>query len=138
MKFEISFERVYPHPPAKVWRAVTDAAALGEWLMETDFAPRPGRDFRMWCDDGAGGTDTYLCKVLECEPPRRMLWSWALDGDPERGETFVEITVEPAAGGTRVTITHRGDRDPDTIEKFKGGWPAKLEALEALLSAAAS
>ena len=135
MKFEIRFERLYPHPPQKVWRALVDPAALGEWLRETDFAPETGPAFKMWCDDGAGGPDTYLCTLLDFDPPRRMVWSWALDGAARRDETFVEITVEPAPGGARVTVTHSGDLDPGASEKFKGGWPAKLDSLEAVLSA---
>lgn len=134
MKFEIAFERVYPHPPKKVWRALTDPAALSEWLMETDFVPQVGRTFTMRCDDGEGGTDTYICTLLEYDPPKRMLWSWVLDGSRHQGDTFVEFKLEPASNGTRVTVTHTGDRDPGTIEKFKGGWPHKLDQLGTVLS----
>jgi uncharacterized protein YndB with AHSA1/START domain len=134
MKFEIAFERVYPHPPEKIWRALTDPVALGEWLMETDFVPEVGRTFTMWCDDREGGTDTYICTLLEYDPPNRMLWSWVLDGSQDQGDTYVEFKVEAVASGTRVTITHTGDRDPDTIEKFKGGWPYKLDQLGTVLA----
>lgn len=134
MKFEIAFERVYPHPPEKVWRALTDPTALGQWLMETNFAPEVGRKFTMWCNDGEGGTDTYVCTLLEYNPPNRMLWSWVLDGSQHQGDTFVEFKVVPVASGTKVTITHTGDRDPETIEKFKGGWQYKLDQLGTLLS----
>lgn len=134
MKFEIKFERVYPHPPEAVWRALTDPAALGEWLMETDFLPEIGRGFRLWCDDGEGGTDTYLCQLLEYEPPARMLWSWVLEEDPDESEMRVELRVDPEGDGAKVTIVHSGDRDAETVEKFKGGWPIKLQDLAALLS----
>ncbi len=134
MKFEIAFERVYPHPPQKIWRALTDPVALGEWLMETDFVPEVGRTFTMWCDDGEGGTDTYICTLLEYHPPTRMLWSWVLDGSQDQGDTYVKFRVEQLASGTKVTITHTGDRDPDTVEKFKGGWPYKLDQLGTALS----
>ena len=129
MKFDIAFERVYAHPIEKVWQALSNAQALGSWLMETDFVPEVGRDFEMSCDDGAGGTDVYRCKVLELEPPRRMLWSWLLEGREHLGETFVELRLEPVAEGTRLRIRHSGDRDPDTIEAFKSGWPHKLDVL---------
>lgn len=134
MKFEIAFERVYPHPPEKVWRALINREALGQWLMETDFVPEVGRTFTMWCDDGGGGTDTYICSLLEYAPPTRMVWSWVLDGSQAQGNTYVEFKVEPVASGAKVTITHTGDRDPDTIEQFKGGWPHKLDQLGTVLS----
>ena len=83
----------------------------------------------MWCDDGDGGTDLYLCKVLELDPPHHMLWSWILDGRQNEGETYVEFQLEEVSRGTHLTIRHTGDRDPETIEKFKGGWPVKLKQL---------
>jgi len=133
MKFEIAFQRTYPHPPEKVWRALTEPGALGDWLMETDFSPEIGRAFHMWCDDAKGGRDTYLCRVLELEPLHRMVWSWVLDGRQDDGETIVEFRLEKVPEGTRLTVRHSGDRDPDTIERFRGGWPVKLDQLEATL-----
>lgn len=134
MKFEIDFERTYPFPPDKLWRALTEKDALGQWLMETDFKPEVGRAFKMWCRDETGGTDTYLCVLLEYDPPKRMVWSWILEGRQDLGETLVEFRVEPVDGGTRVTIVHSGDRDAATIEKFRDGWPTKLRQLESTLS----
>lgn len=134
MRFELPFERTFPHPIGKVWHALTDASALGVWLMKTDFVAEKGRTFRMWCDDGQGGTDLYLCDVLELEPQRRMVWSWVLDGQQDAGTTVVEFHLEEVPEGTRLTIRHTGDLDPETIEKFKGGWPAKLDILEKSLS----
>ncbi len=135
MKFDITVDRIYPHPIEKVWHAVTDRTALGAWLMETDFVPKAGHEFQMWCDDGEGGKDRYLCKVLEIAPPKRMLWSWVLDGRQSDGETTVEFVLEEVAGGTRLIIRHRGDRDANTIDKFKSGWPYKLEQLESVFQA---
>ena len=129
MKFDIAFQRTYRHAIERVWRAVTDREALGAWLMESDFLPEAGRDFQMWCDDGEGGRKCYLCKVLEIEPPTRMLWSWLLDGRQDAGETTVEFLLEEVADGTRLTIRHRGDRDTETIDKFKSGWPHKMDQL---------
>lgn len=129
MKFDISFDRVYPHAIETVWDALTNPDALGQWLMRTDFAAEQGRPFRMWCETKDGGTDEYDCKVLEIDPPRRMLWSWILDGRQKDGETLVEYSLEETDDGTRLTIRHSGDRDEATIEAFKGGWKAKLDAL---------
>ncbi|HSS64721.1 MAG TPA: SRPBCC domain-containing protein [Gammaproteobacteria bacterium] len=129
MKFEIELSRTYPHPVQEVWRALTDSAALGEWLMETDFVPEPGREFQMWCETDEGHTDIYLCKVLEIEIEKRMLWSWVLKGREGDGATTVEFVLDAVEAGTRVTIIHRGDRDEKTIERFKGGWPVKLDQL---------
>ena len=130
MKFDIEFDRTYPHAIDKVWRALTEPAALGTWLMKTDFVPKPGHSFRMWCEDEHGGTDRYLCSVLELDPPHRMAWSWVLEGMDDEGETYVEFRLRKVAEGTHLTIRHSGDRDPQTIERFKTGWPTKLRMLE--------
>jgi predicted enzyme related to lactoylglutathione lyase len=38
MKRDLRFEVFLPHPPEKVWRALTDPRAIAQWLMENDFA----------------------------------------------------------------------------------------------------
>src|SRR5271155_1823665 len=39
-------EREMPHPPEKIWRALTEGALLKEWLLENDFEPTVGHKFR--------------------------------------------------------------------------------------------
>jgi uncharacterized protein YndB with AHSA1/START domain len=133
MKFEIELEKTYPQPIDKVWRALTDREALGSWLMKTDFAPEAGRAFQMWCEDGEGGTERYLCEVLELEPPRRMVWSWTVESRQGEDRTRVEFRLEERPGGTRLTIRHTGDRDTETVERYRGGWPGKLGQLADVL-----
>jgi uncharacterized protein YndB with AHSA1/START domain len=89
----------------------------------------------MWCEDAEGNTDVYRCKVLVLEPPRRMVWSWVLEGHESEGLTRVEFRLADVQGGTLLTVEHSGDRDPDTIERFKGGWPVKLDQLATTLDA---
>lgn len=130
MKFELEFDRTYPHPAEKVWHALTDPGALGTWLMETDFVPEHGRSFQMRCENEDGKTDTYLCSVIELEPPHRMVWSWILDGMQQQGKARIEFNLREVPGGTELTIRHSGDWEPSTVERFKGGWPVKLQQLE--------
>jgi uncharacterized protein YndB with AHSA1/START domain len=138
MPFELTFQRTFPHPRGKVWRALTDPIALGIWLMETNFAPEIGRAFEMYCDDGHGSIDRYLCKLLAIEPQHRMVWSWVLDGHQASGETIIEFRVAEVPEGTSLEIRHSGELDPETIAKFKSGWPEKLQQLAAYTSEAIS
>ena len=39
----IVVERLMPHPPEKIWRALTQAHLIEQWLMKNDFEPRLGR-----------------------------------------------------------------------------------------------
>ena len=84
----------------------------------------------MWCEDGEGGTDRYVCKIVEIESPNRIVWSWVLDGRQAHGETRVDFCLEEVSGGTRLSVRHSGDRDSDTIERFRAGWPVKLDQLD--------
>jgi glutathione S-transferase len=49
MKRDLRLEAFHPHPPALASRALTERAALKEWLMENDFEPVVGhvRDDRL-------------------------------------------------------------------------------------------
>ena len=38
----IVIEREMPHPPERVWRALTQGALIEEWLMENDLQPVVG------------------------------------------------------------------------------------------------
>ena len=43
----VLIERELPHPPEKVWRALTQSALIEEWLMKNDFEPVVGRRFTL-------------------------------------------------------------------------------------------
>ena len=36
-------EREIPHPPEKIWRALTQSHLIAEWLMKNDFEPVPSQ-----------------------------------------------------------------------------------------------
>lgn len=136
MKFEVVVEEDFPHPIEKVWTAMTERKALGEWLLETDnFRPEVGCKFEMYCTNDDGTRDVYRMEVLELEAPRRMLWSWVLSGNESQGLTEVEFVLNEIEGGTRVTVRHRGDRDREMLERFRSGWPFKLRAMADFLKA---
>lgn len=128
MKLELFLDEFYPHPLEKVWRALTDPAALAVWLlMSNDFEPRLGRrftfraaprpDFRGWIE----------CEVIALEPPTRMAWSWQSSdvGEPTR----VEFNLKAVEGGTRLTLAHTGDAPPDMITRVTAGWRLRVQIL---------
>ena len=39
-------EREVPHPPEKIWRALTQPHLIEEWLMKNDFKPVVGPRFQ--------------------------------------------------------------------------------------------
>lgn len=66
-----------PHPPAKVWRVLTEPALLARWLMENDFQPSVGHRFHLRATPIPGQWDGVVaCEVLEVEPHRLLRYSW--------------------------------------------------------------
>lgn len=100
-----------PHPPERVWVALTDPHALAEWLMPNTFRAELGHRFEFRYDkQPLCGSGVTSCTVLELDPPRRMVWSW-LNEDakrPGRQPMRVEWTLVPEANGTRLILVHSG------------------------------
>jgi uncharacterized protein YndB with AHSA1/START domain len=127
VNLDLVFEEVLPHPVEAVWGALTDAAAISEWLMATtDFRPQVGARFRM--QTGRLSADGWVdAEVLELDPPRRMVWAWSVnDGRPPTTVTF-ELASE--ADGTRLTLTHVGQIDPVVGGLLRDGWPGRIDLL---------
>ena len=129
------------HPPGKVWAALTTAEGLGAWFgNEATIDLRPGGAARMrW----AGGHAVDL-RVERVEEPRVFGFTWHISGlpddDPRR--TYVEFTLEPADGGTRLTVVESGFAqlsDQAFHDAFDGntkGWASELAELATYLDAA--
>ena len=100
----INLEATYPHPPERVWAALTDPRAMAEWLMPNDFEPHLGHRFQFRVDNAKGWSGIVDCVVTEIAPPRRLAYSWKSD----KVDTHVSWTLEAAAGGTRLLLEHSG------------------------------
>src|SRR6266498_2808466 len=53
---DIVVEDVLPHPPEKVWKALTTAELIGRWLMPNDFEPVAGKRFTFTTQPEGTGT----------------------------------------------------------------------------------
>jgi uncharacterized protein YndB with AHSA1/START domain len=106
VKRDLKFEATYPHAIEKVWRAITDPAAIKEWLMPNDFQPKLGHKFMFTSTPQPGWDGKSYCEVIEFDPPRRLAYTWR--GGPI--DTVLRITLEPVASGTRLVLEHTGFR----------------------------
>lgn len=130
----IVVERVMPHPPEKIWRALTQSELIAEWLMQNDFFPVVGHKFNFRAKPVAGWNGVTDCEVLGIEPTKRLVYSWNASGEQAKDglKSIVTWTLTPQAGGTHVRMEHSGFRPQDEAG-FKGmgaGWPRILERLE--------
>jgi uncharacterized protein YndB with AHSA1/START domain len=125
-------ERTLPHAPEKVWRALTETALIADWLMANDFKPVVGHRFSFRTEPAHGWSGVVESEVLEVETARRLVYRWASDGGLD---TVVAWTLEPALGGTRLTMEQSGFR-PQDVRNRQGaqfGWNSNLDGLERVL-----
>lgn len=109
MKRDLIFEATYPHDVDRVWRALSDPAAMAEWLMPNDFQPRLGHKFHFRTKPAPGFDGIVNCEVKEIDPPRRLAFTWK--GGPV--DTVVAFTlVSTSPGETRLRLEQRGFQGP--------------------------
>lgn len=104
---DIIVRRDFSHPPARVWRAMTDPKIIRQWLAPDhtmtgcEMDARPGGSFRYdWPDFYFSGP------ILEAEAPRHMVLVEHFNGDTSHGPT-VTTSLVAKGSGTRMTVVMR-------------------------------
>ncbi|MGH3319231.1 MAG: SRPBCC family protein [Streptosporangiaceae bacterium] len=135
----IRLDEFLPHPPAKVWRALTEADLLARWLMPNDFKPVVGHRFTFRAEPipSADFDGVVHCEVLALERERMLRIGW-------RGGAGLDTTVtwrlEPEGRGTRLFLEHDGfDPDSQVQQRARrgmaGGWRSHvMRRLDAYLA----
>lgn len=127
-------ERVMPHPPEKIWRALTEGPLIEQWLMKNDFRPVEGHRFQFRAEPNPHWNGVTDCEVLAVEPHRRLSYRWCSSGEEKADglDTVVTWTLSPAEGGTLVRMEHAGFR-PEDEGFYQGagyGWQKFVKGLE--------
>ena len=134
-------------PVGRVWAALTDHRAFGDWFgvrLDGPFAvgatttgriTHPGYEHVRW-----------RATVTAMDAPRRFAFTWphpasldAPDGDFEAApSTLVEFRLEEMdGGGTRLTMSESGfaalpsDRRGEAMRRNEGGWEEQCRNIEA-------
>jgi uncharacterized protein YndB with AHSA1/START domain len=125
-------ERVFPHPPEKLWRALTENPLIAQWLMKNDFEPVVGRKFQFRSEPVPNWNGVIDCEVLIVDRLKRLSYSWS-----SMGLDFVVLwTLTPGEGGTHLRMEQSGFR-PDQQQAYKGanyGWQKFLGNLERVVA----
>lgn len=123
-------------PPARAFRVFT--REIGRWWpLRQGFSMRPEQANGIFLDDRAGGrfyerladgTEIEIGRVLRCEPPGLIVFTWR--GPAWETPTEVEVRFIGTADGTRVELEHRGFETGDDMQRrgraFAGGWDTVL------------
>ena len=123
-------EREIPHPPEKIWRALTQPHLIEVWLMKNDFKPVVGHSFNLRGDWG-GVLD---CEVLAVEPNKTLSYTWNFTHDDVAYnlKSVMTFTLTPTSTGTHLRMEQSGFR-PDQKQAFQGakfGWQKFFADLE--------
>ncbi|HEY7993392.1 MAG TPA: SRPBCC family protein [Candidatus Eremiobacteraceae bacterium] len=144
-------------PQERVWRAISDAAEFGSWFgMEIDGTFTAGSEVRgrikpTIADAAvaerqkkyAGAPIAFFIERIE--PMRTFAFRWhpyAIDTSVDYSKepmTLVTFTLEPAEGGTTLTVVETGfdsipiERRADAFEANEEGWTLQLQLIEKYL-----
>jgi len=124
----VVIDRRIPHPPEKIWRALTEGALMEEWLMTNDFKPVVGHRFTFRATPVPGWSGVIECEVLVVEPPSVLSYSWGTLGIG----TAVTFTLTPTESGTHLRLEQSGF-GPGQDQNYKGakyGWTNFLGKLD--------
>ncbi len=105
MKSDLRLEAVYPYPPERVWRALTDPRELAQWLMNNNFEAKVGHKFELRGQPRPGFDGTVHCEIVEIDPYRELTYKWVTGNL----HTTVRFSLQSAEhGGTRLRLEHSG------------------------------
>jgi uncharacterized protein YndB with AHSA1/START domain len=120
----------------RLWTALTDPTEMREyWFgMHQDCDFKPGSPWRLVFSDGRVAD---AGKVLEADPPRRLVLEWQNEFRPElkaEGPARCTYEIEPQGEAVKLTITHAIERpNSQFIGAVSQGWPKIVSNLKSLL-----
>jgi uncharacterized protein YndB with AHSA1/START domain len=121
--------------PQKLWQALTD----GEVTKRYFFGETVHSDWKAgsaWHSTGPEGSRDVEGKVLESDPPRRLVMTWRVLYDPDLSGELSRITylIERRGDVCKLAVTHELADAPKTAKHVsKDGWTLILSGLKTLL-----
>jgi len=136
----LRFERRYPHPPERVWRAITEPAELAAWFPSNVEGDRSvGAELRFVDDDQRAAAreageptrddgPVFRGRVVAFDPPTVFSFTW--------GGELLRFELTPDGDGTTLVFTQVVSHQ-SVAARNGAGWHACLVALDDLLGAGA-
>ena len=119
-RWQLRFVRSLPHPPEKVWRALTEPEDLKAWFPTAIIGARsPGAPLKFEFPNNEG--PPFDGEMLVYEPPKRLEFRW--------GPDTLRFELEPDGDGCSLTLV-------DVLEELGkaardgAGWHVCLEGLQ--------
>ena len=120
-KWTLVLERELAHPPAKVWRALTEPEHLREWAPFDADRKLDSVGAATLATVGAPTPQVSQSQIKRADAPRLLEFDW--------GGQDIRWELQPtAAGGTRLTLWHNIARS--FVAMGAAGWHVCLDVLE--------
>jgi uncharacterized protein YndB with AHSA1/START domain len=140
--------------PEKIWKALVEPETTTKFWQHvniSDWKPGSRWEHRR---DGPQGEALIQGRVLECEPPKRLVMTWAPPEDERDGAAAqagseaearaggysrVSIDLAPVGGVTKLTVTHDWlESGSEMLSSISEGWPKVLSSLKSLMETGSS
>ena len=138
----LRIERTFDATAEQVFDAWTSEEVLRRWLhgmpgWETPTAEvdlRVGGRIRIVMRDPSGGAEAGASGEYRIvEPPRRLVFSWIWDDDPEQPQ-LIELEFSERDGKTTVLMTNSSIASDELRTSQRRGWNVCYDNLERLLA----
>jgi len=107
---QISIKRIYKHPIAKVWSAISEAEALSTWLMPvSNLRLEKGNRFQFKTEPRGNFDGIVNCSVVDYEEPHYLQLSWQATGMAQPTIVIYRLS-DLGDGRTLLHLTHDGFR----------------------------
>jgi len=123
-KWTLVLVRNLAHPPAKVWKAITDPEHLREWAPFDADRNLGAVGTAKLTTVGAPTPLVSETQVKRADPPKVLEFNW--------GGQDIRWELEPMGNGTRLTLWHNIDRR--FIAMGAAGWHVCFDVLDRLLA----
>ena len=121
-RWSLRFTRRLPHPPEKVWRALTEPEHLAAWFpADVEGERRTGAPVRFVFRHGEG--PAIDGEMITFDPPSVLELRWG-------GEETLRFELRPDGGGTVLTFVNAFD-ELGKAARDGAGWHVCLDALAA-------
>ncbi|MDB6094236.1 MAG: polyketide cyclase [Verrucomicrobia bacterium] len=118
--------RRFDTSPETIWAACTERDPLRRWFADVSGDLHEGASLTF----DVGAPCRLTSRVLRCEPPRRLRFTWSYPG---REIDEVELRLAAAGNGTRLELEHRLDDKSEWWYGAGSGWEFALIKLGVLL-----
>ncbi len=140
----VTLHRVVKAPPARVYKAFTDAAAMSKWLSPRGFTctvhsldAKVGGTFRMsFTNLDNGQSHSFGGTYLEMVPHTKLRYNDRFDDPNLPGEIMVTVLIKENLCGSELNITQDNIPEVIPLEMCYLGWQDSLNQLIDLVETA--